>query len=331
MVSQNSSKLRRILTIDGGGIKGIFPASFLSTLEEAINDRVSNYFDLIVGTSTGGIIALGLGSGMTAKEILEMYEEFGEKVFSGNKIINILKHFFVSKYNSIPLEKALRNKFGDKKFGECNNRLVIPCTNLDTGEVHIYKTSHNKRLEVDYKKEIVEIALQTAAAPTYFPPHIDKSNIPLIDGGIWANNPVSVAVVEAIALLNWDANKIKILSLGCTQESIRINYLAKLLGGKLFWAEKVADIFITAQSHAALGAAKLLLGNEEGDNRLLRISPLVPNNRFKLDSTDEISSLKGLGATEARKQLPMLRDSFFYGHVEPFIPVHKLKDTKSIV
>jgi len=75
--------VRKILSIDGGGIKGVFPASFLTTIEDSIGDRVSNYFDLIVGTSTGGIIALGLGLGLPAKDILSFYEEKGSAIFKG--------------------------------------------------------------------------------------------------------------------------------------------------------------------------------------------------------------------------------------------------------
>ena len=79
--------MKRILTIDGGGIKGVSSASFLATVEDSIEDRVANYFDLIVGTSTGGIIALGLGLGLSAKKILAFYEEQGPIIFQGNRLL----------------------------------------------------------------------------------------------------------------------------------------------------------------------------------------------------------------------------------------------------
>ena len=75
--------MKRILTIDGGGIKGVCPASFLATVDNSIEGNIADYFDLIVGTSTGGIIALGLGLGLSAKEILTFYEEFGPVIFGG--------------------------------------------------------------------------------------------------------------------------------------------------------------------------------------------------------------------------------------------------------
>lgn len=77
---------RRILCIDGGGIKGVFPASFLATVEDTIEDQIADYFDLIAGTSTGGIIALGLGLGMSARDILRFYEDEGPKIFGGSRL-----------------------------------------------------------------------------------------------------------------------------------------------------------------------------------------------------------------------------------------------------
>ena len=79
------SEEKRILAIDGGGIKGVFPTSVLATLEDSTGENIANYFDLIVGTSTGGIIALGLGLGLSAKEILAFYEESGPLIFGGNR------------------------------------------------------------------------------------------------------------------------------------------------------------------------------------------------------------------------------------------------------
>ena len=82
--------MRRILSIDGGGIKGVFPAAFLATLEDSFGGSVGRFFDLIVGTSTGGIIAIGLGLGLSAKEILWFYEEHGPTIFCGSRFARTL-------------------------------------------------------------------------------------------------------------------------------------------------------------------------------------------------------------------------------------------------
>ncbi|HEX8459218.1 MAG TPA: CBASS cGAMP-activated phospholipase [Pyrinomonadaceae bacterium] len=307
---------RRILSIDGGGIKGVFPASFLATVEDAINDRIGNYFDLIVGTSTGGIIALGLGLGLPAKEILDFYKQLGPSIFSGSRFTRAIRQLGFSKYTSTSLKESLEAKFGERRLGESLNRLVIPSLNLETGEVHIYKTAHVERLERDYKERIVDVALATSAAPTYFPTHRSAAGIPLIDGGVWANNPVGLSVVEAIGTLGWPKESLKVLSLGCTTESLDIGAARSMALGFGYWGLKIVNVFMSAQSSASLGTAQHLAGHDN----IIRISPYVPKGRFGLDMVKEINSLQGLGDSEARKALPQLRPVFFADPAEAFQP-----------
>lgn len=310
----------RILAIDGGGIKGVFPASFLATVEDTINDRIGNYFDLIVGTSTGGIIALGIGLGFSAKELVQFYEELGPSVFKGNPILRFVRQLGFSKYDQVPLKDALINKFGERRLGESKNRLVIPSFNLETGEVHIYKTAHHSRLMRDYKEKVIDIALATAAAPTYFPTHKSTSGIPLIDGGVWANNPVGFAVVEAIGILGWSREFLHILSIGCTATPVDISSARITPRGMAYWGTKIVEVFMAGQSSASIGIAQLLAGHEN----LVRINPLVPKNRFSLDKISEITSLKGLGDSEARKAIPDLKERFFYAKTQEFKPQYHL-------
>lgn len=310
----------RILAIDGGGIKGVFSASFLATVEDTINDNVGNYFDLIVGTSTGGIIALGIGLGFSAKELLQLYEELGPLVFKGNPFIRFLRQFGFSKYDQAPLKETLTKKFGDHKLGESRNRLVIPSFNLETGEVHVYKTAHHSRLMRDYKEKAIDVALATAAAPTYFPTQRSASGIPLIDGGVWANNPVGFAVVEAIGTLDWPRESLQVLSIGCTATAVDVSSARLVPRGMLYWSTKIVEVFMAGQSSASIGIAQLLAGHEN----LVRINPVVPKNRFGLDKISEITSLKGLGNSEARKAIPALKKRFFYSQVQEFRPEYKL-------
>ena len=311
--------MRRILAIDGGGIKGVFPAAFLASVEDSIGEPIGEYFDLISGTSTGGIIAIGLGLGLSARDILSFYEEHGPKIFSGNRKVNGFLQLGRSKYRREPLESALREVFGSKLLGESRTRLMIPSLNLETGEVHVYKTSHHQRLEKDYKLEAVEAALATAAAPTYFPTYRSASGIPLVDGGMWANNPVGPAVVEALGVLGWDRSELRVVSLGCTTEPLRAkaNRVRRL--GINYWALKLTSVFMAGQSSASLGTAQLLAGHEN----VIRVSPVVPNRRFKLDSIRDIEALKGIGESEARKAMPYLRP-LLHDKAETFAPAHPL-------
>jgi patatin-like phospholipase/acyl hydrolase len=317
---------KRILSLDGGGIKGVFPAAFLASIEEEVEGSIGEYFDLIVGTSTGGIIALGLGLGFAAKELLSFYQDLGSQVFAGNRFLRFLRQLGLSKYKPGALKKALECKFSDMKLGDSTVRLVIPSLNLETGEVHVFKTAHHPRFEKDWKESTVSVGLATAAAPTYFPSHETSSGMPLIDGGMWANNPAGPAVVEAIGVLEWDRANLKVLSVGCTESPLDVGLGRRCGMGVFYWAKKVSAVFMCAQSSASLGTAKLLAGH----NNVHRISPIVPARRFGLDVIKEIESLKGLGFSEARKALPNLKPVFFSQPAEKFVPYHPRGKGKAI-
>ena len=314
--------MRRVLSIDGGGIKGVFPASFLAALEDAINGRIADYFDLIAGTSTGGVIALGLGLGFSAADILALYEGLGPAVFRQAGGPKLLRLILAPRYDQAPLRDALTAQFGDRKLGESTTRLVIPSLNLETGEVYVYKTAHDPRFERDYRVRAIDVALATAAVPTYLPAQEDAAGIPLVDGGMWANNPVGMAVVEAIGVLDWPRDDLRVLSLGCTTQPPR-GAAGRFPHGLAYWSPRFIELFMTAQSSASNGTAAVLIGHEN----VLRISPSVARGRFGLDRIGGITALKGLGAAEARKALPALRERFLTESAEEFCPHHVLSGT----
>jgi patatin-like phospholipase/acyl hydrolase len=245
---------KRVLSIDGGGIKGVYPIAFLAEVEEYLSKPIHEYFDLIVGTSTGGIIALGLGLGFPAKDVLKFYTTHGPNIFSGNPYVLTFKQILWRKYGHEKLHKALEETFGNKLLGESKTRLAITSMNIDTGETIVFKTAHKPNPNNDSRKSVVEIAMATAAAPTYFPVFTDSSQMPFVDGGLWANNPVNVAVVEAVGTLGWDRNHIKVLSLGCTYSPFNVGILRKRNIGWL-WARKIVETFMRGQSSGALAYA----------------------------------------------------------------------------
>ncbi len=311
---------RRILSIDGGGIRGVLPAALLATLEDAIGEPVADYFDLIVGTSTGAIIALGLGAGMPAAQIRDFYLAQGPAIFSGSRAPRWLRHLAFGKYSATGLRSALQDALGAKRLGESSTRLVVPSVNLDTGQVHIYKTAHHARLERDYKELMVDVGLASAAAPSYLPSYRTAGGIPLIDGGLFANNPVGLAVVEALGVLGWPSTELRVLSLGCGEEALDVGLARQRNMGRLYWAPKIVSVFMSAQSSSSHGTAQLLAGHAN----VHRINPAVPGGRFGLDRTSEMSSLRGLGETAARTALPNLRTVFFAEKAEPFLPARTL-------
>jgi hypothetical protein len=313
--------MRRILTIDGGGIKGVFPAALLATLEDEIGAPVADYFDLIAGTSTGGIIAIGLGLGLTAKELLNFYRETGRRIFYRRRFAP-MRRLFRAKYTNSALREVLVQAFGERYLGESTKRLLIPSLNLAAERVHLYKTSHHPTLVRDYRVPAVEVALATVAAPTYFPIHISPEGVPYIDGSMWARNPLGLAVIEAIGVLDWPRDEIKVLSLGCTSTSLNVSWQTRVSLGASFWGARIADVFMKAQSSSAIATSHALIGSKN----VFRISPDTSSYRFTLDGIQHIPLLAKLGHDEALAQLPALRDIFFREKAEPFEPCHKLGD-----
>ncbi len=151
--------MKRILSIDGGGIRGVFPAAFLASIEQDLERPLVDYFDLIAGTSTGGIIAIGLAMGLSAQDLLELYEDRGPEIFSQTrrgllgKATDSAKKlkwaFWGPKHNSNSLEQALQGVLGDRQLGEASTRLFIPSWHPKMGKVYIFKTAHHARLKSD--------------------------------------------------------------------------------------------------------------------------------------------------------------------------------------
>jgi len=322
---------RRILTLDGGGIKGAFAAAFLETIEEATGKRIADHFDLIAGTSTGGIIAIGLGLGMTAREIKQFYVNEGPRIFeqenpldqsnwmsrSMNWINNgrkRSKQLLTPKYDPAQLRMALERAFQSKRLGDSSVRLVIPAYHADKEDVYVFKTRHHPRLQMDWKVSAVNVALATAAAPTYFQAHKMPSGAPLIDGGIWANNPAGLAAVEARSVLGWKDDDLFIVRLGCTEEILDIP-VAPGYAGLLM---KSTALFMQGQSRGADGTAMLLSDHRQESPRFFPFQPKVPNGKFKLDGTDMIDRLLGLGTAHGRDALPLFEQHFLYEKADPF-------------
>lgn len=331
-----ASKKRKILAIDGGGVKGAFPAAFLATIEDATGKRIADHFDLIAGTSTGGIIALGLGLGLSARDILRFYEEHGRRVFgqapngagTWSRIISFFqgqarraRQLVGPAYDPVELKIALEGAFGVKRLADSAVRLVIPAYSIGTRSVYVFKTAHHQRFEIDHKQKAVDVALATAAAPTYFQAHALGDGALLVDGGIWANNPTGMAAVEAVSVLGWPPESLRVLSLGCTEPL----YTCPPRAGRIDFALSLNAFFQQGQSVASLGTAKLLCGHAESSPKLFRYSLDVAEGKFQLDSASAIPELVGQGSTMARTALPTVRDVFLDERAEQFIPSHRVE------
>ena len=319
--------MRKVLAIDGGGIKGVFPAAFLANIEEHLEGDLWEYFDLIAGTSTGGIIALGLGLGLTAREILGIYKDNAEKIFPRTawydkfKLKKTIPGLLKQKYETSQLADILRDKFRDKRLGDSKTRLMILSTNLTSGGVRVFKTAHHERFRNDYKVAAKEVALATSAAPIFFKPHTMPGGQPLVDGALWGNNPSGFATIEAISVLGWAPEDTAVLSLGCTEEPAEFAKLAGKNPGIADWGLGIFQSFMTAQSSASIGMTKLILCDEQGD-RSPRISPMTPSKLFSLDGCDTVDQLAGFGDSQAIIEFPKVKKTFFSSKAPIFTPIY---------
>lgn len=313
----------RILTIDGGGIRGILPAAVLTEFEAGLPDGHSSgdYFDLIAGTSTGGIIALGLSIGLKARDILRLSMEHGREIFPPTlppfrqlkaklRFVRSLSRY---RYEREALERHLREIFGDRQFGEAQRRLCVPSFDGFT-EVNIFKTPHHPDFKMDWREQMVTIALATSAAPTFFSVYRNNDRR-FADGGVWANNPTMVALVDALTCYDLDRRQVQILSLGCGESEMYITDKQVHLGGLWHWREIISAAMRLAGQNA-LGQAGLLIGRDQ----LFRIdAPPVAESPIALDDFDRASKeLPPIAARLASDHYKAVKAKFFTEAAEPY-------------
>ena len=222
----------RVLSIDGGGIRGYLPALFLAELERRAGPPVSRLFDLVVGTSTGAIIGLGLAAGKSATELAEFYPKYGHRIFGGtDERGGIEKRIFGAgadlwesldkaartaggpfggntrtggnaRHTADGLESVLKEVLGGTKLSDVRSELAVTTFDRLTS-LPVVLSSRDARKNPAYDLLLREAARATSAAPTFFPP-LSRSwagqEREFVDGGVWANNPSAVAVSESIAL-----------------------------------------------------------------------------------------------------------------------------------
>jgi patatin-like phospholipase/acyl hydrolase len=316
----------QILALDGGGVKALFTAHVLARLEDDLGVCIRDGFDLIAGTSAGGIIALALGAGLRPADIVQHYQQLAATVFpaSRRRWWRLPARLSRPTYSHQPLRDALQEVFGDRRLGDSDRRLVIPAWDVQCGRVHLFKTPHHPRLTRDWKLPMVDVALATTAAPTFLPAaRVDGHR--LVDGGTWANNPSVVAITEAVSLLGVPLNAIRVLNVGTTDEVT--NHPKKLdNGGLLIWARHAAQLVLTASSRGAQGLAEHLVGRD----RYSRFDAQVPAGLYRLDDADP-DDLAGLGAGQSRRLSPIFSTRFAGHTAGPYQPLPPTSNTTESV
>ena len=221
----------RILSIDGGGYLGLATAAFIRGIEHHFGRSFHDDFDLFCGTSTGAIIALALASGKSGEDLVGLYKRFGPRVFPHRSLflrwIDYPRSLFRARYDNRELAAVLKDEFGDTTLGDLHSagkRVLITAFNLTTGTPRLFKTDHSENLSSDDGLQVVEVALASTAAPTFFP-IVRMTNTgdgiteAFCDGGVVANHPALLGFVEALKELKTQVADIRLLSLRMVNSS----------------------------------------------------------------------------------------------------------------
>lgn len=279
-----------VLCLDGGGIKGLYSATILEHIEDVYKSPISSAFDLICGTSTGGLIALALASGHTAQSIAEFYHSKGARIFpyqnpklrAWHKCKSIL---FSSKYSASVLESELKSFFGEALcMNDLTSNVCIPSYNINTGAPVVFKKSSNTKFYMDEDVPVVDVALATSAAPTYFPVHEIKGTKhrdgQYIDGGIWANDPSLCGLLEVVRETdNSTKPLIRIVSISAITSSPAIPKLKKRNLAAVHWGSSIFDITIHSQQTQNPKIMEWMSGHLQVEYYRIDQPSLNPNQR----------------------------------------------------
>lgn len=292
-----------LLSIDGGGIKGLYAAVILDLIEKEFDTTIAKHVDVISGTSIGGIIALAIAAKKTPSEIVEFFWLHGSNIFPSHwfqRGWKNIKQYFFARNSNIPLSGALKEFFGDEFcLGDITGvDVCIPTVNLRTGKVKVFKTPHHSEIYLDSHYKVWEVALATAAAPCYLPiakissPRSENITEFYVDGGLWANNPSLVAMTEALTYSNQRSElestnicDLNLLSVGNITTGMGSNpWLTSK--GFIPWNTKLIQLPLNNQCESTANITKLLFERNNGEYlRIQHHSDNVPKE-ICLDRAD---------------------------------------------
>lgn len=287
------NKKFRILSLDGGGIRGLYSAQILKQIKEKCGVDFYNDFDLIVGTSTGSILAGAIVQKIDLDKVISLYNHEGKNIFKKRWFcrFGLLK----SKYSPEPLKEQLKSIFGNTTLKDIQKPLLINATDIGNSSQFVFKTTFNNANDADgNKKDLVrdpDIALYDAilassSAPIFFPPH-KVANFLLADGGLWANSPVLVALAEAKKIFNTEPKDVVIISIGTGVEENDYHINTKKWGFLTGWKRaKLISTILNLQTKVNSSLLKFLMPKEN----ILRLT-FTSDKTLALDDTTQNKNL----------------------------------------
>ena len=290
--------VRKILSLSGGGCRGLFQASFLKKLEERIDDDLHNVFDLIAGTSTGSIVGLAIALGIKTEEIEKMYLDNACKIFPRRRLRFIKEFRRGPIYDQCELRGSLKSIFRRDKLRDVKTPVLITATKEHSYSHHIFSSHDSSN---DLELEAVDIALASSAAPTYFPPVKPSGrNNSFIDGGVWANSPSLIAVLYAKNVLGFNFDSLRVLSIDTGDFPRRDHTPVKELRKySLKTVKAMLDMFHQTQSSFVNNYTKDLIGADQYKRITFNIE-----KSLSLDNAMEcIKHLPGIAETQAEEHM----------------------------
>lgn len=298
-----------VLSLDGGGIRGLLSLVLLERLEKEIPGWLGKV-DLLAGTSTGGIIALGLAHGVPLADIRALYEKKGREIFDDSWLDDLkdLGNLVGAQYDNKRLTRELKAIFGEARLKDLKKPVLIPAFDLDNENPEALRRSwapkffHNfPGSDSDGDLLAYKVALYTSAAPTFFPA-VDG----YVDGGVFANNPSMAALAQTQdhrALKNPPEHEdIALLSIG-TGTPLMLIEKKNLDWGQAQWVKPILNIMMDGVMGVADYQCRQILG--ENYHRLAPVFP--PDTIIGLDAVDRIPDLvkfaEGVNISNAVKWL----------------------------
>lgn len=334
----------------GGGLRGAFAIGFLAEIEDRIDGDLSDYFDLVAGTSTGAITAAAICRGTSANQMQAFYEKHGRSIFHArppmvprpsvrwlypvakrlvrSKVGRNLDDFFRSRYCPQMLEASMVEGFGTETMRDMRRcRLIIPSVNLSDGITCVFRTPHLPLDRPEYDWKISDIILAATAAPTYFPHKTMDDGKDYADGGLWAIDPGVVALAESARILkcdqgqeDWedgsvglDTSQIEMLSLGTG----RSTYSLAAPGadaGMLFWSRHVADVMGISQVQGTQLPLEIVLGR-----RYRQFDFELKDPSWTLDNVDAMDDIFAIGRQRGAEAFESLASCFFEEKTTPYV------------
>jgi len=308
--------MRKILAIDGGGIRGIIPAALLAEIETRTGKPACEMFDLIAGTSTGGIIALGVtcrkpGSQRvySAQDMLDLYATSGGAIFVQTLWSKLKSGFGLwgDRYDNSGLRVALEHYFGAARLKDAAAEVIVPAYEIERRQPYFFKRS-KARTEINGDFLITAVALATSAAPTYFNPArlptVANGCLYCVDGGLFANNPAADALAEARKL--WPSEDYLVVSLGTGRTASRIPYDKASGWGAAKWLAPLLDILFDATAIDT----DYRLSKELPADRYFRLQVQLPEELSAMSdaSASNIEALKSVAGALVEAEAPRIAE-----------------------